>query len=49
MKKAETVKIVAIINRGGPGLKYRPEIIPAQNGRHILRKGISLCSTKYSV
>jgi hypothetical protein len=27
------------------GLKKRPEIIPAHNGRPIRRNGISLCST----
>jgi len=28
-----------------PGLKYNPHIIPEQKGIHILRNGISLCST----
>lgn len=41
-KKPEN-RIIKVTDRKiGSGLKYKPEIIPAQNGRPIRRKGISL-------
>jgi len=44
----EIIIIPAIMRRAVSGYIKRPEVIPAQRGKQILRNGISLFSTVFS-